>query len=94
MRPIGLLTGIGVERGVGSWVALRPTPTFYNWLLGTPLGGGEPGPRMRNSIYTFEIQWNLQTIKSIVFFYYFDFRNQSKIKIVEEIHPNLRSFFA
>ena len=57
VRPIGLLTGIGVARSVGSWVALRPKVFFYNWLLGTPLGGSAPGPRMR-AVYTiFQIEW-------------------------------------
>ena len=51
MRPIGLLTGIGVARVVGSWVALRPKVFLYNWLLGTPLGGTQPAPRMRAVLF-------------------------------------------
>ena len=52
-----MLTGIGVAQSVGSWVALRPTPTFYNWLLGTPLGGTEPAAGMRAVCTIFQIEW-------------------------------------
>ena len=49
--------GNRLERGVGSWVALRPKVFFYNWLLGTPLGGTAPAARLR-AVYTiFQIEW-------------------------------------
>ena len=50
VRPIGLLTGIGVERGVGTWGASRSIVFIVFELPATPLGGSEPGPRMRRAM--------------------------------------------
>ena len=39
VRPVGLLTGIRVARGVGMWRAYRLMVSATDWLQETPLGG-------------------------------------------------------
>ena len=54
VRPVGLLTGIRVERVVGMWRAYRSMVLDTDWPPETPLGGSAPGPRMRRVLYLFD----------------------------------------
>ena len=61
MRPIGLLTGIGVKRGDGGWGISRCSVFFGNELPEHPHFGFEPAAGMRATIkvFVFESFFNL-----------------------------------
>ena len=46
-----MLTGIGVERSVGSWGVPRSIVFFGDWLPECPHFGSQPGPGMRAVLY-------------------------------------------
>ena len=54
VRPVGLLTGIRVERQRGMWRAYRSMVLDTDWPPETPLGGTAPAARMRRAIYRFD----------------------------------------
>ena len=54
VRPVGLLTGIRVERQRGMWRAYRSMVLDTDWPPETPLGGSTPGPGMRPVLYLFD----------------------------------------
>ena len=54
VRPVGLLTGTRVERGVGMWRAYRSMVLDTDWPPETPLGGGRPAAGMRRVLYLFD----------------------------------------
>ena len=54
VRPVGLLTGIRVERQSGMWRAYRSMVLDTDWPPETPLGGTAPAARMRPVLYLFD----------------------------------------